>query len=77
MRFELPFRQPFAKHLVVTPVERHRVIPDLGGHVNGRVQMLQALATEELEPKGFTHEEESSKLRQWVKAINTAIRWFF
>jgi putative transposase len=50
------------EELVVAVLERHGVVPDLGGHVDHGVQVLKLFAAEELEPEGLTHGTEPSKM---------------
>ena len=56
------FRQPFSKHLVVSILESHRVIPDLGGNVNRPVQVLEPFAAKHLELEGSTHDQKARRM---------------
>ena len=47
---------------IVAPVQRYRVIPDLGRNVNRPVQVPEPFAAKHLELEGLTHTEKASRM---------------
>ena len=55
MFLQLVLVERFAEQLVVAPVKRDRVIPDMCGHIDGAVQVFGVLRSHELESEFLPH----------------------